>query len=324
MSFSILGTGSALPVQMITNDDLSQIVETSDEWIQSRTGIQKRHIVSNESVTELAYEAALKALSDSNTKAEELDLIICATISADYITPSMACILQQRLGAKCPAFDINAACTGFLYGMDVADGYFSRKPEQKILLVAAEQMSRIVDWTDRSTCVLFGDGAGAAVLGKGKDLLAIQIGAEGKIEPLYAHHQHGNCPFSGDKEIEQDTYIKMDGQEVFRFAVTAMTQTVESVLQEAGLSKENLSYLLPHQANIRIIDAACSRLKLPKEKCLSNIAKCGNTSAAGIAILLDEANKSGLLQKGDLLALTAFGGGLTTGACLLRWGKDNC
>lgn len=322
MSFSILGTGSALPAQVITNDALSQIVDTSDEWIQSRTGIAERRICSHESAVDLAYEAAINALKDSACTANDLDLIICATISADYITPSLACILQQRLGATCPAFDLNAACTGFIYGLDVAAGYFARKPNQKILVVAAEQMSRIVDWTDRSTCVLFGDGAGAVVLGEGNDLLAIQIGAEGKIDPLYAHNQQGNSPFAEKTSDEAvSTYMKMDGQEVFRFAVTVMTQTVESVLQEAKLTKEEIAYLLPHQANIRIIDAACSRLKLQREKCLSNIASRGNTSAAGIAILLDEANKAGRFRKGDLLALTAFGGGLTTGACILRWGK---
>lgn len=323
MSFSILGTGSALPRQVVTNDVLSHIVDTSDEWIQSRTGIAKRHVSTGETAADLAYQAAMHALADSGVHANELDLIICATISGDYATPSMACIVQARLGAACPAFDINAACTGFVYGLDVAAGYFARKPNQKILLVAAERMSRIVDWTDRSTCVLFGDGAGAVVLGEGHDLLAIQIGAEGKVAPLYAKNPQGNSPFAQQKDeiIARDCYIKMDGQEVFRFAVTAMTETVEHVLKEANLQKEDLAYLLPHQANIRIIDAACSRLKLAGEKCLRNIAECGNTSAAGIAILLDEAAKSGKFRKGDILAFTAFGGGLTTGACILRWNK---
>lgn len=331
MSFTILGTGSALPGQIITNDALSQIVDTSDEWIRSRTGIAERRVCSTETAADLAYEAAINALQDSNCTANDLDMIICATISADYITPSMACVIQKRLGATCPAFDINAACTGFIYALDVAAGYFARKPDQKILVVAAEQMSRLVDWTDRSTCVLFGDGAAAAVLGKGDDLLAIQIGASGAIDPLYANNQQGNNPFvpqadtvqseTPDNEVPFSTYMKMDGQEVFRFAVTAMTKTVESVLQEANLQKEDIAYLLPHQANIRIIDSARNRLHLPPEKCLSNIANRGNTSAAGIAILLDEANKAGLFKKGDILAFTAFGGGLTTGACILRWGK---
>ncbi len=319
MSFSILGTGSALPATIITNDDLSRIVDTSDEWIRSRTGIGQRRVCTTETITDLAYQAALAALENSGCRAEELNLIICATMTADDATPSMACLLQQRLGAVCAAFDINAACTGFLYAMDIAAAYFSRQPNQKILIVGADAMSKAVDWQDRSTCVLFGDGAGAAVLGAGNDLLAIEIGASGNRSPLYAPAMAGNCPFRND--VAQSPYLVMDGQEVFRFAVTAMTQTIDRVLQKAGIAKESLTWILPHQANIRIIDAAIHRMKLPGEICLTNIEQYGNTSAACVAILLDESNRSGKLKKGDLLALTAFGGGLTTGACILRWNK---
>lgn len=325
MSFSILGTGSALPSRVVTNEELSQMVDTSDEWIQTRTGITERRVCTEESITELAVQAAQKALEDSGCSADELDLIICATMSADYTTPSMACVLQMQLGASCPAFDINAACTGFLYALAVAAGYFARTADQKILVVAAEAMSRLVDWQDRGTCVLFGDGAGAAVLGKGNDLLAIQIGAKGNISSLYAENGWGNSPFrkqtEGDAASGCSSYLHMDGQEVFRFAVTSMVQTVERVLDEAGLAKEDIAWLIPHQANIRILDSAISRLKLPKEKCLTNIAVRGNTSAACVAILLDEASRGGKLKKNDLLALTAFGGGLTTGACILRWSR---
>ncbi len=320
MSFSILGTGSALPEHIVTNDMLSHMVDTSDEWIQSRTGIMERRICTKETAADLAVRAAKKAMENSQCTADELDLIICATISADYATPSMACAVQMELGAVCPAFDINAACSGFVYALDVAAGYFSRNPNQKILVVAAEAMSRLVDWEDRSTCVLFGDGAGALVLGQGNDLLAIEIGAKGNIAPLYKQNDWGNSPFH--ENMQMSTYLHMDGQEVFRFAVTAMVQSVEQVLQEAALSKEDITYLLSHQANIRILDAAIGRLKLPKEKCLTNILTRGNTSAACIAILLDEANRSGKLSKDDVLAITAFGGGLTTGACVLRWSKE--
>ena len=320
MSFSILGTGSALPAAIITNDDLSRIVDTSDEWIRSRTGIGQRRVCTTETITDLAYQAALTALENSGCRAEELNLIICATMTADDATPSMACLLQQRLGAVCAAFDINAACTGFLYAMDIAAAYFSRQPNQKILIVGADAMSKAVDWQDRSTCVLFGDGAGAAVLGTGNDLLAIEIGASGNRSPLYAPAMAGNCPFR-DNDAVQSPYLVMDGQEVFRFAVTAMAQTIDRVLQKAGIAKESLTWILPHQANIRIIDAAIHRMKLPREICLTNIEQFGNTSAACVAILLDESNRSGKLKKGDLLALTAFGGGLTTGACILRWNK---
>lgn len=319
MSFSILGTGSALPAVAVSNDDLSRIVDTSDEWIRTRTGIVERRVCTTETITDLAYQAAMKALDDSGCTASELDMIICATITADYSTPSMACILQKRLGANCPAFDVSAACTGFLYAMDIAAAYFARKPQQKILLVGADAMSKAVDWQDRATCVLFGDGAGAAVLGPGDDLLAIQIGAKGDTDVLYAPAAKGNCPFRTEEPASP--YLVMDGQEVFRFAVTAMARTVEEALAQAKLNKDDLTYVIPHQANIRIIDSAISRMKIPKEKCLTNIARYGNTSAACVAILLDETNRAGKLKKGDLLALTAFGGGLTTGACILRWAK---
>lgn len=319
MSFSILGTGSAVPSVVVTNEDISRIVDTSDEWIRSRTGIAERRVCGSETITDLAYQAAVCALEDSGCQASELDLIICATMTPDYATPSMACILQMRLGATCPAFDINAACTGFLYAMDIAVSYFVRNSNQKILIVGADGMSKAVDWQDRSTCVLFGDGAGAAVLGEGHDLLSIQIGAKGNINALYAPASKGNCPFQTQEQ--ESPYLVMDGQEVFRFAVLAMAKTVEAVLADAGVQKEDLTYIIPHQANIRIIDSAVNRLKIPQEKCLTNIAQRGNTSAACVAILLDETNKAGKLKKGDLLALTAFGGGLTTGACLLRWNK---
>ena len=326
MSFSILGTGSALPSRTVTNEELTQIVDTSDEWIRTRTGISERRVCSDEFISDLAYQAARNALADCSCSAKELDLIICATMSADYTTPSLACILQMKLGASCAAFDVNAACTGFIYALDVAAGYFARKPDMKILVVAAEAMSRLVDWQDRATCVLFGDGAGAAVLGKGDDLLAIQTGAKGSIASLYAENGWGNSLFRSmqtqpSAEPAETGYLQMDGQEVFRFAVTSMVQTVEQVLDEAGLTKEDIAWLIPHQANIRILDSAVSRLKLPKEKCLTNIAVRGNTSAACVAILLDEASREGKLKKNDLLAFTAFGGGLTTGACILRWSR---
>lgn len=321
MSFSILGTGSALPATEKTNDDLAQIMDTSDQWIHSHTGISSRCICQEETITQLAYRAAVLALEDSGCAAEELDYIICATMSGEYQTPALACLVQEKLGARCPAFDINAACTGFLYGLDVAAGFFARKPQGKILVIGADCMSRMVDWQDRSTAVLFGDGAGAVVLGAGNDLLAIKLACQGAIEPLWAAHMTGNCPYQAHPE--QDMYLHMDGQEVFRFAVTAMNKMVAAALDEAELTIEDIAYVLPHQANQRILDFAIKRWKIPPEKCLSNINRRGNTSAASVAILLDETNRAGLLHRDDLLVLTAFGAGLTSAACVIRWQGSN-
>lgn len=319
MSFSVLGTGSAVPSLLKTNDDLAAIVDTSDEWIRSHTGIEQRYLCGEESLTDLAFQAAEAALADSGCRAAELDLILCATISSDYITPSLACVLMERLGACCPAFDLNAACTGFVYALDVAAGYFARRPEQRILIVACDGMSKLLDWTDRSTCVLFGDGAGAVVLGPGNDFLASKISAQPGSAALYARNITGSCPF---REKQQEAaVIHMQGQEVFRFAVTAMSRIAEEVLAEAALRIEDIAYVVPHQANSRILEAAVRRWKLPPEKCLSNIREYGNTSAASIVILLDEASRNRRFQHGDLLVLTAFGAGLTTGACVLRWSK---
>ncbi|MFZ5974015.1 MAG: beta-ketoacyl-ACP synthase III [Bacillota bacterium] len=321
MSFSIIGTGSAVPDCVKTNADLSNIVDTSDEWITTRTGIKERHICTNEALSDILFKAAVMALEDAGTAAKELDLIICATIRGDYISPSLACVIHEKLGAlaSCPAFDINAACTGFIYALDVAAGYFARKKAKKVLILAAEAMSTMVDWNDRATCVLFGDGAGAAVLAAGDDLLSIRLTALGNTEALYIPHVTGNCPYS--EKSETDTFLVMHGQDVYKFAVSAMCNDVLEVIKEAGIAKTEIDYVLPHQANIRIIDAAQKRLKIPQYKYITNIGKYGNTSAASIPLMLDESSRSGKLKKGDILVFSAFGGGFTTGACVLRWNK---
>lgn len=319
MSFSILGTGSGLPSLGKSNADMMAILDTSEDWIESRTGIKERRIHGEESLSDLVREAAKNALADSNVEPEELDLIICATCSADYFTPSMGCILQGEIGAHCPAFDINAACSGFIYALDVAAGYFSRNPKMKILVVGAEAISRLVNWEDRSVSVIFGDGAGAVVLGEGNDLLAIRLTAKSNIEALYAKSIEGNCPFREPKE--QDTYLRMDGKGVFKFAVSSMSRDVKEVIQMAGLTQDQIDYVVPHQANMRIIEAAINRLDIDREKFLTNIERRGNTSAAAIPVLLDEANKAGRFQKGNLLVMSSFGAGLTTGACVLRWNR---
>jgi len=319
MSFTITGTGSKVPVCVKTNDQLSDLVETNDEWIMTRTGIKERHICTTESLSDILYDAAVAALDDAKTQAEELDLIICATIRGDYISPSLACVIQERIKAYCPAFDVNAACTGFLYALDIAEGYFARKKAKKVLILAAEAMSKLVDWNDRATCVLFGDGAGAAVLSEGDDLLSIKLTGEGNTGPLFIPHVGGNCPFVAVQPARP--FLSMQGQDVYKFAVSAMCRDIQDVLKEAGIAKTDVDHILPHQANIRIINAAQKRLKIPQYKYLTNIERCGNTSAASIPLLLDEANRDGRFKKGDILLLSSFGGGFTTGACVIRWNK---
>lgn len=321
MSFQILGTGSAYPACAKSNDDLAALVETSDEWISTRTGIRSRYVSTSETISDYAEEAARRALENAHTAPEDLDLIICATLRGDYITPSLACVIQKRLGATCPAFDLNAACTGFVYALDVALGYYERKRVKKVLIVAAEEMSKLLDWSDRATCVLFGDGAGAAVLGEGEGLLSIKLSASGNEEVLKISSAEGNSPFAEKRDYSP--YLLMNGREVYKFAVAAMCGDLEQVIAEAGLRQEEIDFVLPHQANMRIIETAKSRLSIPPERYRCNMERYGNTSAASIPILLDELNHSGDLKSGNLLALSAFGGGLTTGACVIRWTKQD-
>ena len=318
-SFTILGTGRGVPRQRVTNDDLAQIVETSDEWISTRTGIRERRVMTGETITQLAVEAARNALEQSGTRAEDLDLIICTTIRGDYITPAQACVIQEELGADCPAFDLNAACSGFVYALDVAAGYFARGTVKRVLVVSMEAMSQLLDWQDRSTCVLFGDGAGAVVLGEGEDLLSIRLTAKGNHEVLSIPHIHGQSPFMEQKE-GMPVRLTMLGQEVYKFAVSSICRGIKKCLAQAQLAPEQVDHVLLHQANMRIIEAAQKRLGIPVERYHNNIDRYGNTSSASVPILLDEVNREGLLKKGDTVVLCAFGGGLTTGTALMRWG----
>lgn len=306
MSFSILGTGSALGSVVQTNDDLSRHLDTSDWWIKSKTGIEERRFLGEETLMDLAEKAAVEALKMSKVTADELDLIICATISSEYKSPSLACIMQKRLNANCPAFDISAGCSGFIYALDVADTYFFRNNDMKILVIGAEAVSRIMDKNDRSTAVLFGDGAGACVLGKGEGLRAITTSAKGNIDYL----------FVPDKDGE---FLQMQGQKVFQFAVSTMMRNIKKVLKIAGLENNDVDYYLPHQANMRIIDFAIEKLNVKREKFLTNIQKTGNTSAASIHILLDENVRNGKIKKGDTLVMSAFGAGLTSASLVINW-----
>lgn len=320
MSFSILSTGSALPKRVVTNKDLSSFVDTDNEWILSRTGIASRHMCTEETLTELAADAAQKALEGAGVSPHELDLIICATISSDYITPSLGCMVQKSLGAACPAFDVNAACSGFIYALDVADGFFVRKKAKKILVVAAEAISRFLSAEDRSTCVLFGDGAGAVVLGEGNSMLATTLVAKGDETVLNVPGIKSTLPII--PKSDEKPLVSMNGQEVFKFAVNAMCKQLKTTIADAGLTESDINWVLPHQANMRIIDFAKSKLSIPAERYCVNIDHVGNTSAACIAILLDEMNRQHRFKRGDLLAMCAFGAGLTSASAVLRWDCD--
>jgi 3-oxoacyl-[acyl-carrier-protein] synthase-3 len=320
MSFTIIGTGRCLPEKILSNEEVSGMVDTNDEWIVSRTGIRNRRIATSETMSDLCINAAKAALLNSNTQPEELDLIICATIRGDYLTPSQACIIQEGIGATCPAFDVNAACTGFLYAMDIAQSYFISKKVKKVLIVAYELMSKLVDWNDRNTCVLFGDGGGAVVLGEGDDLLAIKLTAQGNKDILSIPNFEGNSPFN--LSTGETQCLRMNGQEVFKFAVNKIIDELKAVIAQSGLDKDDIDIVILHQANMRIIDFAKQMLKMDKTTFVSNLDQHGNTSAGSIPILLDELHQNKVLKKGQLVAMVAFGGGLTTGACIVRWNRD--
>lgn len=321
----IIGTGMYVPERVLTNRELEQLVETNDEWIVSRTGIRERRIASKEQATsDLAYEAALEALGNAGVAAENLDLIIVATVTPDMSFPSTACILQNRLGAKkAAAFDLSAACSGFIYGLANASALIASGMYKNALVVGAECLSRITDYTDRNTCILFGDGAGAVVLGEvaeGRGFRSFELGADGSGgELLKACGGGSRNPVSQEVLDSKMQYIYMAGKEVFKFAVKIMGSAAEEALRKAGVDKSEIDLLIPHQANIRIIQSALERLELPEEKCMVNLNKYGNVSAASIPIALAEAVREDRIKEGDQLLFVGFGGGLTWGASVLVW-----
>ena len=329
MTCSIIGIGSALPARIVTNEELSTIVDTNDEWIVSRTGISERRVVSDETVSSLAVAASQRALEDAEVSAEDIDLIIAATCSYEYRFPALANVVGGILGASCHAFDISAACTGFIAAVDLASAYIETGRAKTALVVAAEGMSDIVDWDDRSTCVLFGDGAGAVVLTAGDSVLATTISGNGSPDPLYSPSFGGKSPFRTDPshatvhtELDRTKpYIHMDGPEVFKFAVTATVSDIAAVVEQAGLTYDDVDHFVLHQANRRITESARRRLGQPESKFPGNIDRCGNTSAASVPILLDELYRSGALKTGDTVAASAFGAGLSSGAILFTWTK---
>lgn len=321
----IIGTGSSLPDDIMTNFDLEKIVDTSDEWIKSRTGIRERRIAKdNEATSDFALKASKKALEMAGITAEDLDLIIVATITPDMGFPATACIVQEKLGAsKAAAFDLEAACSGFLYATTVGEQFIKSGAYKYVLVIGAETMSKILDFKDRNTCVLFGDGAGAVVLSPSNDesgIKSFELGADGR-GGKFLDMPAGGSRLPATEETVKDRlhYLRMDGSEVFKFAVRTMGTSSLNVIKKAGLTVDELDYLVPHQANIRIINSALKKLKLPIEKVKMNLDKYGNTSAASIPIALDEAVREGNIKKGDNVVLVGFGGGLTWGACLIKW-----
>jgi len=309
MGTKIAGTGIYLPEGVLTNHDLERLVETSDEWIRTRTGIRERRIAKEENVVDMALHAAHMALESAGIGADELQVIIVGTLTPEKRFPSTACLLQAELGVRNGyAFDISAACSGFLYALEVADGLIKSGKAEKVLVVGTERLSEIVDWTDRSTCVLFGDGAGAVVVERSQDesdVLASSMCSEGNLwDLLYA---------------EKCGFIKMKGRELFKVAVRNMEDACREVMERAGVSGEEIDLVVPHQANVRIINSLAEKLGVPKEKVFVNIDRYGNTSAASIPIALHEALKEGRIRRGDLVLLTAMGGGLTWGATLIRY-----
>lgn len=316
MGFKITGTGSSLPQRAVTNDELTSVLDTSDEWIRTRTGIERRRIAVDESAEMLASRAAELALERAGVTAEQVDLIICATMSAGHLTPSLACIVCGEIGGRsdCITLDVNMACCGFLYAMYTADSFFKAGRAKKALIVAAERMSDVVDWTDRSTAVLFGDGAGAALLEAAEGEVAFDVCVKPDVTALYARRKGGNCPFRRD---DGDGYLKMNGQEVYKFASDAIEKRIRAVLEKAHTPAEEVDMFLLHQANRRIIESAVYKLQLPREKFPQNIAEYGNTSAASVAILLDELYSGGRIKNGQKIVMCAFGAGLASISCLI-------
>lgn len=321
MNAKIIGTGWELPVYEADNNYLSTIMDTSDEWIKERTGIRKRYLAREETTASLAAGAAKKALASSGLRAEQIDLLIVATITPDMDTPSTACRIQAELGAvHAVAFDINAACSGFLYAVHVADAFIKSGIYKNVLLVGAETLSKLLDWTDRSTCVLFGDGAGAAVLTAARQggVIAQSVGSDGsRWEALSCMGRPGHNPVCPEQAAPG--FLQMNGQEVFKFAIKTVPLCIEEVLRKAELPAEEVTYFLLHQANKRIIQSVAKRLKQPEDRFPMNIDQCANTSAASLPILLAQMNEQGRLHPGDRLVLSGFGAGLTWGACVMEW-----
>ncbi|WP_310787918.1 beta-ketoacyl-ACP synthase III [Fusobacterium nucleatum] len=324
-SIGIKGMGYYVPENVFTNFDFEKIIDTSDEWIRTRTGIIERRFASKDQATsDLATEASLKAIKNAKINKEDVDMIILATTTADYIAQGAACIVQNKLGLKkIPCFDLNAACTGFIYGLEVAYSLVKSGLYKNILVIGAETLSRIVDMQNRNTCVLFGDGAAAAIVGeveKGYGFLGFSIGAEGEDNMILKVPAGGSKKPNNEETIKnRENFVIMKGQDVFKFAVSTLPKVTSDALEKAKLKVNDLSMVFPHQANLRIIESAAKRMKFPLEKFYMNLSRYGNTSSASVGIALGEAIEKGLVKKGDNIALTGFGGGLTYGSTIIKW-----
>ena len=311
----IIGTGSYLPKKILTNKDLEASLDTSDDWITSRTGIKERHIAdTNENTSDLAYEASLKAIKSANIDVSDIDLIILATTTPDKVFPSTACTVQSKLNISCPAFDIQAVCTGFIYALSIADKFMKTNAAKNILVIGADRMSSITDYTDRSNAILWGDGAGAVILSSSKDpgILSTHIHADGKYENLL--HVPRN-----KKEKDKSDAIEMQGNQVFKFAVNTLDQIVDETLLANNLGKSDIDWVVPHQANIRILEATAKKLEMSMSKVIVTIDRHGNTSAASIPLAMDEGVKSGKIQPNQTILMEAFGGGFTWGSALIKY-----
>lgn len=313
----IIGTGSAHPKCAVTNQMLEQFLETTDEWITERTGIKERCVISSEKLEDMACEAAMKALENANLTPADIDFLICSNVVNEYVTPALSCIIQGKIGATCPTVDINAACAGFIYAMDIADDKLKAGKAKNILIVCAEEPSRMVSWQNRSTCVLFGDGAGAAVVTAGDELKAIRLTTSSLTEVLYYQRTLEPTPYISKEENFEP--LVMRGREVFKHAVTNSNRDIKTLLDQTGLAPADIKYYVLHQANRRIIDSIRNFLGVEEERVPHNVERYGNISSAALPALLDELNRAGKLQKGDKLVFSAFGAGFTTGACIIEW-----
>lgn len=324
-SVSILGTGSYVPEHIMTNADLEQMVETNDEWIRSRTGIRERRIAAaHETTSDMAAAAASAALENAGIKAEEVDMIICATVTPDMFFPNTACFVQTKINAnEAVCFDVSAACSGFLYAMEIARQFIATGSYETILVIGADKLSGIVNWEDRNTCVLFGDGAGAAILRHredGRGIITTPMGSDGRLaEILYIPGGGSACPMTEENVSQKLSTIRMNGRETYKQAVKSMVDASQQALSDAGITIDDIACIIPHQANLRIIEAIAERLKTPLDKFHVNLDRYGNTSAAAVAIALDEAARQGRFQRGDLILLVVFGGGLTWASSLIEW-----